>query len=55
MDFDLNFGGFFGLEIDTVTEAGSSETMPPKEILNSKKREFAEEKFYFLQNRRFLF
>ena len=34
MDFDLNFGRFFGLEIDTFTEAGSSETVPPKESLN---------------------
>ena len=41
MDFDLNFGRFFGLEIDSFTEAGSSETVPPKEILNSKKTWFS--------------
>ena len=47
MDFDINFGRFFGLEIDTFTEAGSSETVPPKEILNSEKRDFPWENAIF--------
>ena len=51
MDVDLNFGRFFGLEIDTFTEAGSSESVPPQGNLNSKKRDFLMGKRYFLQNR----
>ena len=30
MDFDLDFGRFFGLEIDTFTEAGIQKMCPPR-------------------------
>ena len=53
MDFDLNFGRFFGFEIDSLRKAESSENVPPKEILNSKDSDFLKGEFYFSQNRRF--
>ena len=54
MDFDLNFGRFFGVKIDSFGKAESSENVPPKEIWTPKKRDFPQGKCYFLQNRRFL-
>ena len=54
MDFDLNFGRFFGSKIELFRKSVSSEMRFPQEILNSKKRDFPEGKCYILQNRRFL-
>ena len=36
MDFDLNFGRFFGLEIDSFRKAESSENVPPQQIWTPK-------------------
>ena len=36
MDFDLNFGRFFGFEIDSFRKAESSENVLPQEIWTPK-------------------
>ena len=47
MDFDLNFGRFFGFEIDSFRKSESSENVPPKEIWTPKIVIFSRENAIF--------
>ena len=47
MAFDLNFGWFFGLEIDSFRKAESSENVPPQQIWTPKIVIFSRENAIF--------
>ena len=47
MDFDFNFGRFFGFEIDSFPKAESSENVPPQQIWTPKIVIFSRENAIF--------